>query len=188
MESNTFKYNYVDKFNIHKIKETVSKFNEEWVIDTSRQKLYKEHKDTLTYMIQDFPLRWVPGNKFSITPKYIKQEHYDELVPILEQLLLLFPGTIARIMYINLPSGKFVPMHQDGGWYLLNVRRFHIPIITNDSVIYSIAGEEKVMKEGECWEINNNNPHSVYNNGNTDRIHLVVDILPEGALSNEDKN
>ena len=35
------------------------------------------------------------------------------------------------------------------------------------------------MKEGEIWEINNNEKeHSVENNGNEDRIHLLIDFLP----------
>ena len=34
------------------------------------------------------------------------------------------------------------------------------------------------MKVGECWEINNSLLHSVENNGKTERIHLLVDILP----------
>jgi Aspartyl/Asparaginyl beta-hydroxylase len=32
-----------------------------------------------------------------------------------------------------------------------------------------------IMNEGECWYINANFTHSVANNGNEDRIHLVID-------------
>ena len=34
------------------------------------------------------------------------------------------------------------------------------------------------MQEGQCWEINNAKNHSVENNGTTDRIHLLIDIMP----------
>jgi len=36
--------------------------------------------------------------------------------------------------------------------------------------------EERIhLKEGECWYMNFNLPHSVNNKSKTDRIHLVVD-------------
>jgi aspartyl/asparaginyl beta-hydroxylase (cupin superfamily) len=38
------------------------------------------------------------------------------------------------------------------------------------------------MKEGECWEINNNKIHRVANNSEMDRIHLTIDIIPNQYL------
>ncbi len=32
-----------------------------------------------------------------------------------------------------------------------------------------------VLQEGECWYMNFNLPHSLYNGSDTDRIHLVID-------------
>jgi len=77
-----------------------------------------------------------------------------------------------------LPSGNKVNIHRDmGGELTTPVKnpRIHLPIITNDSVIFDIDGERKVMKAGELWEINNLELHSVYNNGKEDRIHLILD-------------
>jgi hypothetical protein len=34
------------------------------------------------------------------------------------------------------------------------------------------------MKVGDCWEVNNNKEHAVKNLGQTDRIHLMIDIMP----------
>ena len=34
------------------------------------------------------------------------------------------------------------------------------------------------MLEGECWEINNTRLHAVENNSKIDRIHLLIDIMP----------
>ena len=40
------------------------------------------------------------------------------------------------------------------------------------------------MKEGEIWEINNNEKkHSVENDGTEDRIHLLIDFLPKTEQS-----
>ncbi|WP_339705616.1 aspartyl/asparaginyl beta-hydroxylase domain-containing protein [Algoriphagus aquimarinus] len=32
------------------------------------------------------------------------------------------------------------------------------------------------MKEGECWYLRLSDPHRVLNEGETDRIHLVMDL------------
>jgi aspartyl/asparaginyl beta-hydroxylase (cupin superfamily) len=38
------------------------------------------------------------------------------------------------------------------------------------------------MQSGECWEINNSRPHLVENNSDIDRIHLLIDIMPNEEL------
>ena len=42
------------------------------------------------------------------------------------------------------------------------------------------------MATGECWEINNTRLHSVENNSDIDRVHLLIDIMPNKYL--EKKN
>ena len=44
-----------------------------------------------------------------------------------------------------------------------------------------MVGDEIIqMKQGEIWEIDNaNKVHSVNNDGNTDRIHLLIDYQIE---------
>lgn len=45
------------------------------------------------------------------------------------------------------------------------------------------VGDEKInMKSGECWEINNSRTHFVDNNSETDRVHLLIDIMPHSEL------
>ena len=55
-------------------------------------------------------------------------------------------------------------------------------IITNDLIDFYVNKERKVMKEGECWEINNKKIHAVENNSNEDRVHLLFDIIPNKFL------
>jgi hypothetical protein len=33
------------------------------------------------------------------------------------------------------------------------------------------------LKEGECWYMNFNLPHSIHNKSNSDRVHLVIDAV-----------
>ena len=55
--------------------------------------------------------------------------------------------------------------------------RVHIPIITNNSVVFTIGGEDRHLKQGELIEIDNVERHSVVNNGDTDRVHILIDFF-----------
>jgi gentisate 1,2-dioxygenase len=182
LEKQGFNYNFIGRFDISKVKEEVISFQDQWEKDVSRQKKYKEHKDTKTYMLQDVPLTWSKGQTLNPVKKYENDYEWEILSDIFTGLNNKYSGSIARVMYINLPSGKNVPYHKDSGYYLYNVRRFHIPILTNNLVYYTVGDEKKVMREGECWEINNNSYHSVSNNGDSDRVHLVIDIIPDESM------
>ena len=66
---------------------------------------------------------------------------------------------------------------------LMLVHRTHIPIITNPYVTFYVGNETKQMIEGEVWEINNAQYHSVNNEGLDWRLHLIVDYYPYKGLS-----
>jgi aspartyl/asparaginyl beta-hydroxylase (cupin superfamily) len=61
-------------------------------------------------------------------------------------------------------------------------RRNHVPIITSGNVIFGVGSERVNMQIGECWEINNYRFHWVDNNSDIDRVHLLVDIMPNEEL------
>jgi preprotein translocase subunit SecA len=44
-----------------------------------------------------------------------------------------------------------------------------------------------VLGEGEMWEINNATLHAVDNRSERDRIHLIVDWVPNSTVRPEDK-
>jgi len=38
------------------------------------------------------------------------------------------------------------------------------------------------MRVGECWVLDTRKPHTVINEGDEDRIHLVVDVVTDKNL------
>ena len=65
-----------------------------------------------------------------------------------------------------------------------------IPIRTNDSVVFTIyendedeIGQELNLKTGHYYYIDVTKPHSVTNNSDIDRYHLVVDCFMDSQLS-----
>jgi hypothetical protein len=86
-------------------------------------------------------------------------------------------GYTVRALLVNLKAGGRIPPHEDTGYSLMASRRVHIPIISNDRVVFTIGGEAKVMRQGELWEVNNARVHSVLNDGESDRVHLILDCV-----------
>ena len=94
-------------------------------------------------------------------------------------------GDIVRIIITKLKAKKQIDPHIDSGIGLELSKRVHIPIITNKNVFFYVGSEEKNMKRGEMWEINNQKLHYVKNESGEDRVHLIVDYFPQSGLSNK---
>ena len=107
--------------------------------------------------------------------------------PIIETLLKLIPAQYHRVRLMKLKSGGGeLSRHTDQVDPELGVKdgrlmRLHIPLKTNDGVIFSswdVSGAERKvnMKVGECWYLDIRKPHKAINNGDEERIHLVIDV------------
>jgi hypothetical protein len=85
---------------------------------------------------------------------------------------------LGRIMLVNLLAGGVVPNHIDKGPYFETYKRFHIPLITNEDVVFtgSKDGLSYHMPTGVLGILNNSDIHGIRNNSTNNRIHLIVDI------------
>lgn len=55
-------------------------------------------------------------------------------------------------------------------------RKYHIPLQTNDQAVSWIDGTEYVLEVGNIYEIEFTKPHRSVNTGDSNRLHLVVEI------------
>jgi hypothetical protein len=176
-----FNFKLHKKYDVSNILNNVKKINDEWNNYTFRQnRQYSERRNphlyTNTFVIQFHSFDWNFGDKVNSEVKDV--DMLDSVSDIVKDLELMCEGVSGRVLLLKLFAKKDVSEHTDSGEYLSAVRRFHIPIITNDLVSYTVNGETVNMKEGECWEINNQRPHSVLNDSDIDRVHLLIDIFP----------
>jgi hypothetical protein len=128
-----------------------------------------------------------------------KEEHKDEEFylqdtylraefPEIERLLeFLGDAELHRIRFMRLvPGGGELTRHTDqvdpdSGLNIDCLSRLHFPIRTNQKVRFGVwepTGDKKEvnMKVDECWVLDTRKPHTVINEGDKDRIHLVVDV------------
>ena len=85
-----------------------------------------------------------------------------------------FPKKSVRLL--RLRPGSKVREHRDVDLRLADGEiRIHVPILTNDRVEFIVANRRLMLRPGEAWYIDFSQAHRIDNEGDTDRIHLVID-------------
>jgi len=126
-----------------------------------------EHPEAMALELADTPLRLA--------------------LPEAEALIAAIPGEKHRIRLMRLaPGGGELTRHaditdEDAGVARGRTLRIHIPIITNPGVefrMWTLEGEQIAarMAEGEAWYLDTRKPHTAVNRGDSERIHLVMDV------------
>ena len=167
------------------IKRKLAKIPERAWHGSGREKTYEVHKQTRALLlIHDDDFR-----HYNPTYHDLYSDFRKELKPIFDFIAEHFnhDGYVVRALFARLKAHGRIDSHTDGLFSLLKCHRIHIPIVTNDQVVFTIGGEEKVLGEGEMWEINNATLHAVDNRSDEDRIHLIVDWVPNSTVRPEDK-
>ncbi|TNF90151.1 MAG: hypothetical protein EP300_03785 [Gammaproteobacteria bacterium] len=167
------------------IKRKLAKIPERAWHGSGREQTYEVHKQTQALLLihdEDF-------RHYNPTYHDLYTEFRRELQPIFDFIADYFDhdGFIVRALFARLAGHGRIDTHTDGLYSLLKCNRIHVPIITNDQVVFTIGGEQKVLGEGEMWEINNATLHAVDNNSDQDRIHLIVDWVPNCTVRPEDR-
>jgi aspartyl/asparaginyl beta-hydroxylase (cupin superfamily) len=174
-----FRFKQYESFDVKNIKKmSLALTEDEWLKDTTRQDDYATHKETQTYFLYQTDLGWKLGSPYLYNKRSENQLLLDAVEPIVKYLEELHNGQRGQVLLIKLPGGKKIPRHYDAEDYLMNTRRHHVAIVTNKKTTFGVANETINIKQGECWEINNAKSHFVNNDSSIDRIHLLIDIMP----------
>lgn len=80
-----------------------------------------------------------------------------------------------RVMLARMPAGSRIRRHRDANPAALWPHKIHIPISTNDKVLFYIEPEFHHLDVGQAYEVNNLGVHAVQNDGDGARIHLIFE-------------
>jgi hypothetical protein len=111
------------------------------------------------------------NTSYQDTPLLHKCKYFQEIVNLLE-----CDKEAVRLLRLS-PKSEIKEHTDNETSYEEGFFRLHIPILTNEAVIFKVNGEIIPMKHGECWYANFQLPHSVVNGGDEARVHLVIDCL-----------
>jgi Aspartyl/Asparaginyl beta-hydroxylase len=104
--------------------------------------------------------------------------------PYYREVLATFQAPLQAVRLMRLTAGSVIKEHAD---YDLSFEdgtvRLHIPVVTNPDVEFYLSRKRVVLEAGSCWYLRLADPHSVANNGGTDRIHMVIDATVNDWMS-----
>jgi hypothetical protein len=88
---------------------------------------------------------------------------------------------LGGVLLTRIAPGGAVTRHNDRGrWHPeFFTTKAYIPLASNDKCISTCADESIVMGVGDAWLFDNLQDHSTENNGDTDRITLIVSMRCE---------
>lgn len=114
--------------------------------------------------------------------------------PIVETVLRLYgldpsENHTARLQFARMAPGAEIKRHRDQGSWVSRTHRIHVPLVLNPDYRF-MTWDDKLQDFGRVWteeggvfEINNALPHMVFNDGPTERIHLLFDFTEEAIPS-----
>ena len=117
----------------------------------------------------------------------------DVMKPVLEMLAKL-PCKFERVRFMKLEAGKDIGKHTDKidkqiGFDDGDIIRIHMPIITNEQVVFTLYentkdkdGTEYNLETGHYYYTDVTKAHAVRNTSDIDRIHLVADCYANDDL------
>jgi len=148
---------------------------EQWDVWDYRQNTFGAHRATKT-----FPLVWGSNEKIVLPPELMNVDSLAvKLVqPFFEFLEKLYSGMVYKAMFALLPHGAKIPPHTDRGVGLLAAHRCHLVVTAETGVDFMVGEVNNYFAPGTLFELNGSRAHSVTNNSEADRVHLIIDILP----------
>lgn len=104
--------------------------------------------------------------------------------PIVDFVKSMHPDyKLIRGEIVNLRPGKKLTPHIDIHWFHKVSKRIHVPIITNTDSFLTFEDRSYQLTVGKIYEINNRIVHSGFNKGTSDRVHVILDMMPTGTFN-----
>jgi quercetin dioxygenase-like cupin family protein len=155
-----------------------------WNLDSGRQNSKPAQRET-----QAIPLRC--SEKTSVLDSMALQskpiayrglptpmsERFPVADSFVEQLVKRMNGASGRAVLTQLRPGGTIHPHIDDRLYWLLRDRYHLVVKSSAGSYFKAGGEEVRMQEGELWWFDPTVTHSVHNDSDEWRIHIVADIM-----------
>lgn len=184
-------FRYIGTTEIAEIRRLVEQLTpQQWAAHSLRQTRYEVHRDTQTIGLvfdPDFrhthPTRLPALEIFAeaLRPSLEMAAEFYECSDHGSRLTKQFGlGYFVRATLVRLRAEGSIAPHKDNNFSLAHSHRIHLPVITNDQVLFTVGRDTINLPAGEMYEINNRRMHSVVNGSDCDRVHLILDFVLRG--------
>jgi hypothetical protein len=141
----------------------------------------------------EMPRSWKNANPHDLDRKCLWTKLADELPRLTRfvQGVDWWPNT-ERVRLLKMAAGSSLGRHtditdRDGGTRDGQITRFHLPLITDPSVLlhsWDFDGRRRShhLQAGHVYYLDARKPHAVDNGSSINRVHLVVDVVTDGGV------
>jgi len=111
-------------------------------------------------------------------PDYVDAPHLAR-TPNFQQALARFECPLRAVRLMRLGPGSLIREHSDHDLdaALMGLVRLHVPVTSEAGVEFRLNGTPVAMTPGDVWYLRLADPHSVVNDGDVERVHLVIDAV-----------
>jgi hypothetical protein len=150
----------------------VKKFNTHWI------------KRSFKLMDSSYCLKAITPSNFDALDKELALELKEILLPWVNP----YVGAHEKVVYLDvssLPPGAQSLPHIDYSYIHVLAKRIRIPLVTNPKSTFSLVTSNGIktfnLEVGKVYETNNMVAHVAGNLGDSDRWHIVADIIDMSA-------
>jgi hypothetical protein len=98
-----------------------------------------------------------------------------------QEVLAAFECPLRAVRLMRLTPGSRIKEHTDLELSFEDgMVRIHIPVVTYPDVEFYLNGARVALEAGSAWYLRLSDPHSVFNGGSADRVHMVIDADVNG--------
>jgi hypothetical protein len=134
------------------------------------------------------PLRSLGGDPHRTDPGGAGLDEFSNTswlddAPYLREVLATVPAGLRGVRLMRLGAGAAVEEHCDSKCgFPYGTIRLHVPIATNPAATLTVAGRTHQWQPGTLWYADFRRPHSVRNDGEKSRVHMVIDSFVSREL------
>lgn len=88
---------------------------------------------------------------------------------------------LGGVLITRIPPGGKIDAHTDKGWHpeFYNCK-WYVVLASNPRCVFRVEDERVVMDVGDVWWIDNTKEHDVINDGDTERMTLIICMRQDG--------
>jgi hypothetical protein len=124
------------------------------------------------------------GPHKSSDPAIFADTEIMQVTPYIAELVKQVAGQeaeagVLKVRLMQLEPHRVITEHVDmfNGEKARLVRRFHIPILTNPKIAFFVNRKRYYLEPGQLYHLDVSQFHSVENNSDLNRVHLVFDVM-----------
>jgi hypothetical protein len=157
-----------------------------WLLNTHRQKTTHALRHTQSIMLRQLKITKILDNTLAYNQVMeVEDTKLVDINPIFSKTIesiermFLEKGVNqvewGRIFFSKLLAHSEIDTHIDEGKYFSYYDRFHFVIDSPDNCVFHIRDEDIYLSSGNLYWVNNHAPHWLKNQGDKDRINLIID-------------